>query len=89
MKPEGAAILRSRSQLDRPSLHCLPWSIPTATLFSPVHKIVQTPGLIVMIHEVDGATRQIYTDEAQTADRSATGMVRLLGRQVAGRHSRG
>ena len=32
MKPEGAAILRSRSQFDRPSLHCLPWSIPTLTL---------------------------------------------------------
>ena len=62
MRPEGAAILRSRSQFDRPSLHCLPWSIPTSTLFSPVHKIVQTPGLIVMILEVDGATRQIYTD---------------------------
>jgi len=63
MQPEAAAILRQRSQLDRPSLHCLPWSIPTATLFSPVHKIVQTPGLIVMMLEVDsGATRQIYTD---------------------------
>lgn len=63
MRPEAAAILRNRSQLDRPSLHCLPWSIPTSTLFSPVHKIVQTPGLIVMMLEVDsGATRQIYTD---------------------------
>jgi hypothetical protein len=63
MRPEAAAILRQRSQLDRPSLHCLPWSIPTSTLFSPVHKIVQTPGLIVMMLEVDsGATRQIYTD---------------------------
>jgi len=63
MRPEAATILRNRSQLDRPSLHCLPWSIPTSTLFSPVHKIVQTPGLIVMMLEVDsGATRQIYTD---------------------------
>jgi hypothetical protein len=63
MRPEAAAILRQRSQLDRPSLHCLPWGIPTSTLFSPVHKIVQTPGLIVMMLEVDsGASRQIFTD---------------------------
>jgi hypothetical protein len=63
MRPEAAAVLRQRSQMDRPSLHCLPWSIPTSTLFTPVHKIVQTPQLIVMMLEVDsGATRQIYTD---------------------------
>jgi hypothetical protein len=68
MRPEATAILRNRSQLDRPSLHCLPWSIPTATLFGPVHKIVQTPGLIVMVLEVDGATRQIYTDGRKLPD---------------------
>jgi len=63
MRPEAAAILRQRSQLDRPSLNCLPWSVPASTLFAPVHKIVQTSGLIVMMLEVDsGATRQIYTD---------------------------
>lgn len=63
MRPEAAAILRQRSQLDRPSLNCLPWGVPASTLFAPVHKIVQTPGLIVMMLEVDsGATRQIYID---------------------------
>ncbi len=63
MRPAAAEILRHRSQLDRPSLHCLPWGIPVATLFAPFHKIVQTPGLIVVMHELDsGATRQIYTD---------------------------
>lgn len=63
MRPEAAAILRQRTQLDRPSLNCLPWGVPASTLFAPVHKIVQTPGLIVMMLEVDsGATRQIYID---------------------------
>jgi hypothetical protein len=63
MRPEAAALLRQRTQLDRPSLNCLPWGIPASTLFAPVYKIVQTPGLIVMMLEVDsGATRQIYTD---------------------------
>ena len=63
MRPEAAALLRERSQQERPSLNCLPWGIPASTLFAPVHKIVQTAGLIVMMLEVDsGATRQIYTD---------------------------
>ena len=63
MRPEAAAVLRQRTQLDRPSLNCLPWGVPASTLFAPVHKMVQTPGLIVMMLEVDsGATRQIYTD---------------------------
>jgi len=63
MRPEAAALFRQRSQLDRPSLNCLPWGIPASTLFAPVHKIVQTPGLIVVMAEVDsGAPRQIYAD---------------------------
>jgi hypothetical protein len=63
MRPEAAALLRQRTQQDRPSLNCLPWGVPASTLFAPVHKIVQTPGLIVIMLEVDsGATRQIYTD---------------------------
>ena len=63
MRPEAAALLRERSQQQRPSLNCLPWGVPASTLFAPVHKIVQTAGLIVMMLEVDsGATRQIYTD---------------------------
>jgi hypothetical protein len=33
-----------------------------ATLLSEVTKIVQTPGLTLIMHELDNATRQIYTD---------------------------
>jgi hypothetical protein len=42
--------------------HCLPFAIPLATLLSEVHKIVQTPGLILVMYELDSMTRQIYTD---------------------------
>ncbi|HXP87078.1 MAG TPA: hypothetical protein VN841_20275 [Bryobacteraceae bacterium] len=64
MRPEAAALLRQRqAQPDaRPSTHCLPAGIPSATLFAEVQKIVQTPGLIVMMLELDNAHRQIYTD---------------------------
>ena len=47
---------------DNPSVHCLPHGIPIQGLVSEVHKIVQTPGLIVMMYETDGTHRQIYTD---------------------------
>jgi hypothetical protein len=41
---------------------CLPGSIPLATMLSEFTKIVQTPGLTLVMHELDNASRQIYTD---------------------------
>ena len=32
---------------------CLPFGTPLATLLSEVHKIVQTPGLILVMYELD------------------------------------
>ena len=52
---------RSDSGLDNLT-RCLPASIPLATLLSEVTKVVQTPGLTLIMHELDNATRQIYTD---------------------------
>jgi hypothetical protein len=63
MRPEAAAILRQRMEESSKALpRCLPAGIPRATLLSEVHKIVQTPGLIVIMLELDSANRQIYTD---------------------------
>ena len=52
---------QSASGLDTLS-RCLPAGIPLGTLLSEVTKIVQAPGLILVMHEIDNATRQIYTD---------------------------
>jgi hypothetical protein len=41
---------------------CLPASIPLATLLTEVTKIVQAPGHTLVMHDLDNATRQIYTD---------------------------
>ncbi len=41
---------------------CLPGSIPLGTMLSEFTKIVQTPGLTLVMHELDNATRQMYTD---------------------------
>jgi hypothetical protein len=49
---------------DQPSSHCLPLGITMAEgIGSPIpYKIVQTPGLIMVLYEADGMHRQIYTD---------------------------
>jgi len=52
---------RHESGLDNLA-RCLPGSIPLATMLSEFTKIVQTPGLTLVMHELDNATRQVYTD---------------------------
>jgi hypothetical protein len=52
--PNGPEIL--------PSTHCLPLGVPLVTMLSELSKIVQTPGLIVIMLELDNTYRQIYTD---------------------------
>jgi hypothetical protein len=49
------ARLRRRSHADRASAQCLPAGIPMATLFSEPQKILQTPGLIVIMLDLDSA----------------------------------
>ena len=44
-----------------PPTHCLPAGVPLSSLLSEVTKIVQTPGLTLIMLEL-GGTRQIYTD---------------------------
>ena len=45
-----------------PSEGCRPLAYPAATLLALFHKIVQTPGLTLMLIEFDKTYRQIYTD---------------------------
>ncbi len=62
LTPEGQAARNRLRQAGYPTARCLPGSVPLATLMTQVHKIVQTPGLILVMHEMDNMTRQIYTD---------------------------
>jgi hypothetical protein len=62
MRPEAADILRRRTApADTAAIRCLPFGIPLAGLL-PVNKVVQSPSLLVIMYEVDGMYRQIYTD---------------------------
>jgi len=62
MRPEAAEIFRRRVPTDYPNTYCLPLGIPLAALVSEPDKMVQSPGLIVILYESDGTHRQISTD---------------------------
>jgi hypothetical protein len=83
MTPEAQAIFDRRRKGDEvnPQEHCMPMGTPLATLVSEVHKIVQTPGLILVMHEIDGIPRQIYTDGRKLpADPTPTWLGSSVGR---------
>ena len=62
LRSEAIAIMRNRPKnAETPDQRCLPLGVPRAELISFPFKIVQTPGLIVMMYE-DNTRRQIYTD---------------------------
>jgi hypothetical protein len=63
----AAELTRKRAEglgfKDGPPSHCLPLGIPGADILSYApFKIVQAPGVIVMMYEIDNTRRQIYTD---------------------------
>jgi hypothetical protein len=62
MTPEAEALFERRRREFLPPTYCQPAGVPMATLLSEAFKIVQTPGLTILVHELDGFPRQIYTD---------------------------
>jgi hypothetical protein len=63
-RPEALEVLKRRGESGielLPLTHCLPGGIPLSTMVSEVSKIVQTPGLTLIMLEL-GGVRQIYTD---------------------------
>jgi hypothetical protein len=73
-KPEEAPMRRETEELfrknaqrrgtDNPSTRCLPQGIPRADILSSYapFKIIQTPGLLALLYEIDNTHRQVYTD---------------------------
>ncbi len=52
----------ARQRVDDPHARCLPPNFPRAYSFPQYYKIVQTPELIVMLHEFNASYRQIFLD---------------------------
>ena len=83
LTPAGAEIFRQRSQSSGAAqgLNCLPDGVPHADLLPEPFKIVQTPGVIVMLYEVETTFRQIFTDgRKQLTDPSRTWMGYSVGK---------
>ena len=65
LTPFGADIFRKRTQAGSgiaQGLNCLPDGVPHADLLPEPFKVLQTPGLIVMLYEVETTFRQIFMD---------------------------
>jgi hypothetical protein len=64
LQPAGVEILRKHGQpgVVGPSQSCLPDGVPHADLLPEPFKIIQTPGVILMLYEVETTFRQIFTD---------------------------
>ena len=65
MTPAAAAIHRERvaNQLrDNPAIRCLPLGVPRLDSYTHPFKIVQTPGLVLVLYESQTLFRQIFTD---------------------------
>lgn len=53
---------RGRHAADDPQAHCKPLGVPRLDTSPVPIKIVQTPGLTLILHEIDVSFRQIFTD---------------------------
>jgi hypothetical protein len=64
LQPSAKALFEERkanNQKDNPEAQCLPRGLPKADAFD-IHKIIQTPGVIVILYEFGTTFRQIFTD---------------------------
>ena len=64
-QPWAAALVKERSEQngkDDPTSHCFPGGIVRLHLYPAFNKIVQTPGLTVILSEREVTYRQIFTD---------------------------
>jgi len=83
LTPAAAELFRQRSQSSGAAqgLNCLPDGVPHADLLPEPFKIIQTPGVIVMLYEVETTFRQIFTDgRKQLTDPSRTWMGYSVGK---------
>ncbi|MBV8844453.1 MAG: hypothetical protein JO307_16720 [Bryobacterales bacterium] len=66
LRPEGAELFRKnlrKRATESPTVRCLPQGLPRGELFNYApFKILQTPGIIAVLYELDNTFRQIYTD---------------------------
>jgi len=65
LQPWAANLLKKRmseNSKDNPDAHCLPMGLMQLHTHPQPRKIVQTPGVIIILYEANGGIRQIFTD---------------------------
>ena len=65
LKPWAAEVLKKRiaeNSKDNPDAHCLPMGLMQLHEHPQPRKMIQTPGVIVIIYEANSGLRQIFTD---------------------------
>ena len=65
LQPWAADLLKKRmgeNSKDNPDAHCLPLGLMQLHTHSQPRKIVQTPGVTVILYEAQAGVRQIFTD---------------------------
>ena len=65
LRPEAEALLKARRDnngKDNPEAHCLPMGILQFHTQGAPRKLVQTPGLLVILYEASMGIRQVFTD---------------------------
>jgi hypothetical protein len=62
MSPEAEARRKAERNRGGAGLNCLPLGNPRETILSELFKIAESPGLTLVMLELDNMTRKIYTD---------------------------
>jgi hypothetical protein len=65
IRPDAATLFQQRAKTFSnvsPLSHCLPEGMPLVEMAPAPYKIIQMPGLMVMLYERDTTFRQVYTD---------------------------
>jgi hypothetical protein len=71
LQPAAASLFRQRAKsfsIESPLPHCLPEGMPLVEMAPAPYKIIQTPGMTVMLYERDTTYRQVYTDGRSLPD---------------------
>ena len=90
-QPWLAALVKKRTAenaKDDPHVFCLPDTFVRAYSLPHLLKFVQTPGLLVMLNEMNAGYRQVFTDGRPLPDDPDPVVAGLLLRQVGGRYAR-
>ena len=62
LRPEAAKIFEARLGTEAPGAYCKPTGVPHLNAIVLPYKIVQTPGLVLVLYEENTVFRQIFLD---------------------------